>query len=382
MKKTGQTLKEARDAKHLSIDEVALATKISAKILQGIEEGDIHAHPQKTFLRGFVQSYAAYLKLDIAGIMQLFHDEVGTTRPKTTVSPTVSNSEATLELPTDQPETLGLPLPKQRSMTSKLLALAGFIIVFSLIIIVLKTVEKYEADSRVNLEAINQLTLKPVNPQVKDSPPHPSDLGNLPKPHEEEDKKSTPPQPVATAAKEESKIQTPNQKPEATSNVAPSAGSGPAKPDELTKTAQPTAPATSNLTPQPANTPIANSTEPTKENVAKSNTGAEPAKMAQEKPQPADQKKKDEKPKEALPQVIQGQEIILETLDNVTVEMQIDNDPPTKVNLGPDQVHTIKAKQSIRLNISDGGLVNIIYNGKDLNVPGDLGSPLSLKFPR
>ena len=84
MKITGQILKENRERKSISISEVAIATKINVKTLQAMEDGDVENLPPKTFLRGFVRSYAGYLGLDIDPIMNTFQDEMGSTKPKAT----------------------------------------------------------------------------------------------------------------------------------------------------------------------------------------------------------------------------------------------------------------------------------------------------------
>ncbi|RME16470.1 MAG: helix-turn-helix domain-containing protein [Bdellovibrio sp.] len=75
------------------------------------------------------------------------------------------------------------------------------------------------------------------------------------------------------------------------------------------------------------------------------------------------------------------QEVIIEALDKVVVRYRKDNGRLERIKLNPEQVHTIKAHAQIALDLSDGGAVNIIYNGKDKGVPGDLGQPLKLKFP-
>jgi cytoskeletal protein RodZ len=69
MKLTGQILKENREKKGISITEVALATKINARSLLAMENGDAEGLPPKTFLRGFVRAYAAYLGLDVEQIL-------------------------------------------------------------------------------------------------------------------------------------------------------------------------------------------------------------------------------------------------------------------------------------------------------------------------
>jgi cytoskeleton protein RodZ len=45
-----------------------------------------------------------------------------------------------------------------------------------------------------------------------------------------------------------------------------------------------------------------------------------------------------------------------------------------------DQVHTFKNKSGLKLNISNGGAVNVILNGKDLGVPGEIKKPLKLTY--
>jgi cytoskeleton protein RodZ len=73
-------------------------------------------------------------------------------------------------------------------------------------------------------------------------------------------------------------------------------------------------------------------------------------------------------------------EIILEALDKVDVKFQIKGETK-RVSLGPTQVHTIHADQPITLDVSDGGAVNIILNGRERGVPGDLGKPKTIKIP-
>src|SRR5581483_5797725 len=81
MKRTGSLLKEKREAAKLSLSEVALATKINPKILTAIEEGDETRLPAKTFLRGFVRSYAQYLRMDVDEVLRIYQEEVGASAP-------------------------------------------------------------------------------------------------------------------------------------------------------------------------------------------------------------------------------------------------------------------------------------------------------------
>lgn len=68
-------------------------------------------------------------------------------------------------------------------------------------------------------------------------------------------------------------------------------------------------------------------------------------------------------------------------MDNVDVEATIDGEPPRRIRLGADQVQTFKAKRNVILRFSDGGAVNLIVNGSDRGVPGDLGKPTRVELP-
>ncbi len=71
---------------------------------------------------------------------------------------------------------------------------------------------------------------------------------------------------------------------------------------------------------------------------------------------------------------------MIEALGDVTVEAQIDGE--NKVfKLSSDSVQAIRAKRKIILRFSDGGAVNLIVNGTDRGVPGDLGKPLRVELP-
>ena len=72
MKITGELLKAERLKKNYSVAEVANSLKLSSRIVVSIEAGDIDELPAKTFIRGFVKSYAQFLKLDSDLILRQF----------------------------------------------------------------------------------------------------------------------------------------------------------------------------------------------------------------------------------------------------------------------------------------------------------------------
>ena len=76
MKNTGRILQEEREKKKLSLHEIGMSLKINPKTLQALEEGNLTKLLAKSFLRGFVKSYAKYLKLNESEILESFHKEM------------------------------------------------------------------------------------------------------------------------------------------------------------------------------------------------------------------------------------------------------------------------------------------------------------------
>jgi len=64
MKQIGKELKEVREEKGISLDEVAEKTKIQTRFLKAIENGNWEDLPEEVYLRGFLRTYAEALGLD------------------------------------------------------------------------------------------------------------------------------------------------------------------------------------------------------------------------------------------------------------------------------------------------------------------------------
>ncbi len=65
----GQKLRQARQAKELSLEKAARDTFIRLPFLQALEAGQLDLLPSKAQARGFVRSYAVYLGLDPAPLL-------------------------------------------------------------------------------------------------------------------------------------------------------------------------------------------------------------------------------------------------------------------------------------------------------------------------
>ena len=78
---------------------------------------------------------------------------------------------------------------------------------------------------------------------------------------------------------------------------------------------------------------------------------------------------------------LRSTEVIVEALNKVTISYQLSYGKMESIDLNADQVHTFKSKGIMTMEISDGGSVSIIVNGRDRGVPGAIGKPLKLKLP-
>ncbi|PJF48799.1 MAG: helix-turn-helix domain-containing protein [Chloroflexi bacterium] len=72
-----QRIRDARNARGITLDEAERATKIRRKYLEAIELGDFAQLPDGPPGRGFVKNYARYLGLNPEAAIKLFEAEVG-----------------------------------------------------------------------------------------------------------------------------------------------------------------------------------------------------------------------------------------------------------------------------------------------------------------
>jgi len=373
MKNTGALLKSKRESSDLSLSEVALATKINPKILAAIENGDEAHLPAKTFLKGFVRSYALFLKMDVDQVMRSFQDETGGPPP-----------ERQMEATKSEPST---PASRRRvgdesSSGLRTIAVVVIVVLIGLIIGVRELIEKYQRERVVESTADIKVTPVPAPVGAEQS-----EMVS-PVPTEVETDETI----VETPAEAEVK---PEQEPAAeTKLVEVKAEEAKPDPPKVAET-KPVEPPTPAERPKPVvvaramdliRAPLNNLVELPPNQLSP----PRPAEVKAVEPKPAEAKV-EEPPKPAevkpaepvtAPAVVKAakNEIILEALDKVEVRFQVKGETK-RVSLGPTQVHTIHAELPMTLDLSDGGAVNIILNGRERGVPGDLGKPKTIKIP-
>jgi cytoskeleton protein RodZ len=386
MKKTGGLLKSARENKNLSLHEIGMSLKINPKILQAIEEGELEKLPPKTFLRGFVKSYAQFLKLDPKTLLDSFDRET---------NPLIDQASETLA---SEPEPSFMETKKQISPTtsSKLserapshidrsgaaktqrtLMMIGGIVLVAVIVIVARLVNKYQKER-------GQVSPRAEIAQSTEAiPPKPTEGEVLPK-----DPSAAPEGAVAAPALDQwatSLLATPPNQTAAPNSAAPPPSTPPATPPP--EVPKPTTPVAAIPAPAPAPTPVVAAAPPPVKEVEQ----PKPVEEKPIKPQKPASETKTEAPAPVVAKAdeevaatphVKSQEVIIEASGKVQISYSLGGGTKQSVELNADDVHTFKSKSSISLDISDGAAVSLIVNGYEKGKPGKAGEPVHLSYPK
>jgi cytoskeleton protein RodZ len=380
VKAPGELLKIAREKLGLSINDISLATKINPRILKALENGTKDDLPPKSFTRGFIRSYSSYLKINAEPIIEAYNLAEHVHVPEPGDLEKVKTEVAA-------------PNKQVISNRSKTLTISGVVVLILIVIGVKQIFDKYSREADVE-----------ENPIIKTEPisaPEPNKIADAqttttsenPAVLPTETSSSTQPaETVATAAetktetpKIETQIKTETQAPAAAPAAealvavkpkveapvtAPVATLPVVTPPVIKPVAiPPTKPVATVPTTTPAPTSAAAPAIPAAV-AAKPVVATEPAKTT-----PVIAEKKSEAANAGV-----VQEVMVEALDKVDLVIKT-NEGTKKIQLQPEGIHTIKFNGKMSLEISDGGTVNLIHNGRDKGIPGDLGKAKTVQFP-
>lgn len=78
----GEMLRDAREAKGISLIEAERQTKIRQKYISAIEDDNLTSLPSPVYARGFLRNYAAYLDIDPDEAVETFDEQSQPTRHK------------------------------------------------------------------------------------------------------------------------------------------------------------------------------------------------------------------------------------------------------------------------------------------------------------
>ena len=325
-KNPGEPLKIQREKLGLSLNDIALSTKISARVLKALEEGDRSELPPRSFTRGFIRSYANYLKIDPQPIMDAYDDDPGSIAPEPLPDPAEENKKI---------ETLN-----DSSTANKIFVAGGLLVLVFLIIGVKQLMDRYAQERAVETvysEEIHPLDL-PEETQTEAAQEQATNAETAPDPKPKPEESPAPQAQAPTPTPAEPQAEERQQAPAVTQAPTP---------------APPAAP-----TPPPVPAPEPQQTAQTEETTEQEETTA-----AAQTPTP------------------RTQEVIIEAMDRVNISFRLDGGSSQRLSLNPESFHVLRAAREITLDINDGGRVNIIHNGTDVGNPGALGRSVRVTYP-
>src|SRR5262245_6048245 len=97
MPTVAEQLRQAREAKNLTVHQVAETTKIRTDHIRALEEGNFDMFTAPVYIRGFVRTYATLLKLNVPQVMAALDAELGATAKFSEPPPLSTQSRSPLD---------------------------------------------------------------------------------------------------------------------------------------------------------------------------------------------------------------------------------------------------------------------------------------------
>jgi len=97
MPTVAEQLRQAREARNLTVQQVADITKIRTDHLRALEEGNFDMFSAPVYIRGFVRTYSTLLKLDVRQTMAALEAELAQTAKFSEPPPLVKHPRSVLD---------------------------------------------------------------------------------------------------------------------------------------------------------------------------------------------------------------------------------------------------------------------------------------------
>lgn len=339
MSELGNKLRGVRESKGLSLQEVGLALKISPRIIAAIEVGEKSGQPAKTFLRGFVKSYAQYLKLDYLPLLELFDSEYSM-EPLANKNLRLEPEDFEAQAPQTQAQKSTPDLSNKGSTPTQFPSfpwgktiLIAFL--FVMIVILAKVVHKYQKEKSLPDEVIVGQpveTVLPAEPAVPVLDPSVTPVATNP------DGSIAIAGTLGTAAAGEAETQgTPKPEPKPSPSPTPAVTASPTP--SPTPTPSPSASPTPKPTPTPTPTPV-----------------------------PAAQISTGEK-----------FEVLIEAGKSVAVTLDLGGGKVSSLEMNRGDVQVIRSRSPILIEAGDGSALTVFVNGRAKAKSAQ--GPLKLRIP-
>lgn len=97
MPTVAEQLRAAREAKKLTVEQVAELTKIRTDHIRALEEGDFNRFPAPIYIRGSVKNYATLLKMNVPQVLDDLDAELKGTEKFAEPPPLVEQTKSPLD---------------------------------------------------------------------------------------------------------------------------------------------------------------------------------------------------------------------------------------------------------------------------------------------
>ena len=131
MSTVAEQLHLAREAKKLTVYQVAEVTKIRTDHIRALEEGNFNVFSAPVYIKGFVRTYAGLLKLDVPQIMTALDAELGQTDKFRDPPPLMEQSRGVLDF-----ITLQLSKLNRRTARAAVIAVVGLVAVIAIVLLI------------------------------------------------------------------------------------------------------------------------------------------------------------------------------------------------------------------------------------------------------
>lgn len=348
----GEFLKNKRNEKNLSIQDVSFALKINPRVIKAIEDNIKEDLPASAITKGFVKSYAKFLKVDsVEDLHEMIEQDFGTPNYRTDEISAVDTQLSHLTRSSDLKRTTvesksiseavrennakeARKIETTNSFRTPLLLVAGGLLILS-IIGIQKVIEKYQRDSsqakmneESNFSAPTEVAADPVLPPALSTAAGGEGANAIE---------------TSIAAPDEAKENLNNTEkiPSTTLAITPPASSSASDSSTVKKETPATTTATSASTTSPAATPAHSGTESFK---------------------------------------LQNVEVIVEAKGDVEISYASKISALGKVKLKSGQVHVFKSKNGLKLIVNDGSLIRTAVNGVDKGVASSSNKAVTIIY--
>ena len=169
MRELGEYLRQMRESRGVSLEEVARATRVNIRYLRALEEGQYDVLPPEVYVRGFLRAYGEYLGIDPEELYARYE----ASKPKKrggffarretrTPSPTTTPSELTSAPQTKPQFNIAHLIDALRAIPAVIYAFAGLIILVGVILIISLGGEKSPPPENVAEAILGDTTLQRV----------------------------------------------------------------------------------------------------------------------------------------------------------------------------------------------------------------------------